>query len=369
MERETLEITEQAYREAFGGKLPILRSRLYVTLGCNLNCPHCYVEAREPLPNELSINELYYTVDCLGEEGLLYLTITGGEPMLKSEETIQLAKYASSKGMIIRINTNGTLITDTIAKRLSGIPNLHVNVSLDGPNKDVHEKIRGKDTFTKVIQAIKILRKNNVRVAIASIGSKENICLIKDMVNLAVNLNVQELRFPVLIPLGRCKFEQKLLPPIEEYPKVGAVISQIALEVKSKLTVSMDLPPALFKKELLDEPRYEFLKYGCLVGLTRLDIYPDGSIFPCDGLRHIKVGNIRSIGGKLEELWENSRAIKFVRKVYGNLKGVCKKCVYKLVCNGHCRSFAYAIYSDLAAPNPICQKLFEEGLFPKECLV
>jgi len=365
-----MDISEQAYRTAFDGKLPILRSRLYVTLGCNLNCPYCYVEAREPLPNELSFNELRSVIDYLGEEGLVYLTITGGEPMLRSKETIQLAKYASSKGMITRINTNGTLVTDDIAKCLSEIPGLHVNVSLDGPNKDVHEKIRGEGTFTKVIQAIKTLRRSNIRVAIASMGSKENIRLIKDMVNLAIDLNVQELRFPVLIPLGRCKFEEWLFPSVREYLTAGKVISQVALEVKSKLTVTMDLPPALLEKDLLDEPHYEVLKYSCLVGLTRLDIYPDGSIFPCDGLRHLKVGNIRSIrGGKLGTLWENSEALRIVRECYENLKGVCKKCVYKFTCKGHCRSFAYFVYGDLSAPNPICQKLFERGLFPRECLV
>jgi radical SAM protein with 4Fe4S-binding SPASM domain len=365
-----LELTEpeQLFREAFGGQLPILRSRLYVTLACNLRCPHCYVDAGQPLLNELSFDELCSTVDYLESQGLLYLTITGGEPLLRKEVTLNLARYASKKGMIIRINTNGTLISEEIAKELSKIPNLHVNVSVDGFDARTHEMIRGEGTFAKVLQGIKMLRKEGVKVAISSIAWKENIRHLEDVVKLALNLGVQELRFPVLIPLGRCARAQELIPDENELKDAGMRISNIALKVRSKLTISIDLPPALLSEELLSIPEYEFLKYGCFVGITRLDIYPDGTIFPCDSLRHIKLGNIGIVKDRLGELWNNSEELKKIREVYRNLKGVCRKCVYRTTCHGHCRAMAYLAYGDLSAPNPICQKLYEKGLFPKSYL-
>lgn len=51
-----------------------------------------------------------------------------------------------------------------------------------------------------------------------------------------------------------------------------------------------------------------------------------------------------------------------------DIKGVCSKCIYLKECGGNCRADAVAQYGDILAPYPICQKLYDAGKFPKECL-
>ncbi|EZQ11544.1 hypothetical protein CM19_00820 [Candidatus Acidianus copahuensis] len=366
-----LVINEEKIREAFGGTLPILRSRVYVTLGCNLNCPHCYIDAGKARQNEFSPDELKSIIDELVDNGLLYLTITGGEPFLKRKETLGILEYASSKGLIIRINTNGTIYSDEIIERLKRINNLHVNVSVDGPNETIHEKIRGKGTFSKTISFMRLLRKNNIKTVISSVLWKENVKYVKEMVNLALDLDVQELRFPIITGLGRGRSAINLFPSVEELKKAGEQISELALEFKDRLVITVDLPPVFLKREYIYSQMFRFLQYGCFLGLNRIDIGPDGTIYPCDGLTQFVIGNIRKIKGDLKNVWENSEILRIIREktAVENLKGVCGRCISRESCRGHCRAMAYAVYNDLSAPNPLCQKLYEINLFPEEYLV
>ncbi|MEM1627527.1 MAG: radical SAM protein [Sulfolobaceae archaeon] len=359
-------------KEFFDGKYIPVRSRLFITTGCNLGCLHCYVNAKNPLPDELTEEEFYKIIDELIKSGLLYLTITGGEPLIKKHLVLKIIKYASKYGIIIRLNTNGLLIDEEIAKEFSLIPNFHVSISLDGP-KEIHERIRGKGTFDKVVNNIKILRKYNVRVAISSVLTKPNIPYMEEMVKLAIKLDTQEIRFPIFLPLGRGKFNRELLEPdILDLFKAGKEFSRLTRIYGDKIAMSIDLPPAFIDSDVLYNPKYEFLKYGCYVGFVRLDIFPDGKIYPCDTFadNDFIITNCRN-NRKLDfiSIMNSSVVLSKIRESSDKLKGICGICKFNQTCRGHCRAYSYNVYKDLSSPNPLCQKLYDIGMFPKEYLI
>ena len=67
------------------------------------------------------------------EQGVVFLLITGGEPLLR-DDFPQIYTELSKLGFIISINTNGYLITDKILELFKKNPPTRVNISLYGAN-------------------------------------------------------------------------------------------------------------------------------------------------------------------------------------------------------------------------------------------
>jgi MoaA/NifB/PqqE/SkfB family radical SAM enzyme len=124
-----------------------------VTTRCNGSCLHCFVRSgisrRSNLPVELVkeiIAEGY-------EAGYRHLHITGGEPLLW-EGLFETVNYGFEMGYrTIFMNTNGTLITEKVAKKLAGYGSFSVSISLDGP-EDLHDRIRGKGSYRRTMGGI-----------------------------------------------------------------------------------------------------------------------------------------------------------------------------------------------------------------------
>jgi len=128
-----------------------------VTTHCNIDCSFCFARAgnaeRYSLPIDLVkeiITEGYNT-------GYRRLHITGGEPLLW-EGIFGVLDYAFSIGYKTAfMNTNGTLLTKNIAKKLAGYRYLRISVSLDG-GEDLHNQLRGDDSYRRAVQGIAALR-------------------------------------------------------------------------------------------------------------------------------------------------------------------------------------------------------------------
>ncbi len=114
-----------------------------VTTRCNGACGHCFARAGR----ERAIDLDAATAMAIAEEGRAigyrHLHITGGEPLLWGP-LFELIHHASDLGYeSVFINTNGTLLDDDAAKRLTtrgGFVTL--SISIQGP-EDIHDRMRG----------------------------------------------------------------------------------------------------------------------------------------------------------------------------------------------------------------------------------
>ena len=95
----------------------------------------------------------------LKENNFTYIKFTGGEPFTR-DDMIEILKYARNLGFDMDISTNGSLITEKIAKELKNMSFPMVHVSLDGENKKSHEYVRGENTFERTLRGIKHLTEN-----------------------------------------------------------------------------------------------------------------------------------------------------------------------------------------------------------------
>lgn len=74
--------------------------------GCNLSCAWCDTPHARSGGTELTRNEIVRRIDAHPGRRLC---ITGGEPLLQTDQLLPLVRYFSSRGTAIEIETNGTI--------------------------------------------------------------------------------------------------------------------------------------------------------------------------------------------------------------------------------------------------------------------
>jgi len=141
---------------------------------CNLNCQGCYIES-SPYNNSLEyikFEEVKFYIDEIVSNNLKTSIIgfTGGEPFM-NPDIIKILKYVLNSGFNTLVLTNGMRPIKLKFKDILNLPflnNMKIRVSIDHYLKPLHEKIRGINTWDSLIDNIVWLKKNNIKLDIAS---------------------------------------------------------------------------------------------------------------------------------------------------------------------------------------------------------
>lgn len=146
---------------------------------CNMNCQMCYirlnkkeVEEQGGLPD---VEEWVQLGREMAEAGVLFLLLTGGEPLLFPDFR-ELYTELKKMGMILTINTNGTLLDEEWADFFGRYKPRRINITLYGANDDAYEKLcHFPGGFTRTVRAIQLLRERYVDVKINGSVTRENL--------------------------------------------------------------------------------------------------------------------------------------------------------------------------------------------------
>ena len=107
----------------------------------------------------LSIARFMEIIDELSELGCQKVHFSGGEVLLRPQ-MIQLVERASSLGMPVTLTTNGALVDKVQAKALIQAGLRGVNISIDSPERKIHDQIRGvPGSWKKAYQAVPFFRR------------------------------------------------------------------------------------------------------------------------------------------------------------------------------------------------------------------
>lgn len=114
-----------------------------LTPRCNLNCPMCYVrlnpEEMKPLGRECTKEEWLDIAEQAKEAGLLFILLTGGEPMLRSDFG-EIYEGLSKMGFSISINSNGTVLRDELKELFLKYPPAQINITIYGTSREEYGK-------------------------------------------------------------------------------------------------------------------------------------------------------------------------------------------------------------------------------------
>ena len=172
-----------------------LTAGLVLTWKCNLKCIHCYPYL--PKNNEPTLMEVKSKINQFKEEGYIFLNITGGEPLMR-EEFFDIIKYTNNNNFALLLSTNGTLITKEFIKKIKRFSIFQIQVSLFGATKKMHEDItKVKGSFEKAIGAIRLLKKEGLRVVIKTTKMPKNLKEISKIKVLAKELGTDYILSPL----------------------------------------------------------------------------------------------------------------------------------------------------------------------------
>lgn len=148
-----------------------------ITYRCNMHCTHCHAKAGEVAPrlleNELTTTEVTDLLKELDEMKVFDITITGGEPILRSD-LIEIIRYSRNLNFsTLTLITNGSLVSEETAKSLLHAGLNQIRVSLDGL-ESVNDEIRGPGNFEKATKGIENLLKFFPSLKILTVLTRKN---------------------------------------------------------------------------------------------------------------------------------------------------------------------------------------------------
>lgn len=134
---------------------------------CNLTCTHCINASgpRDPWLAPMAAAEIERHVEHAARLGAREVYFTGGEPFLHPQ-ILDLLAFALAR-MPATVLTNGTLIGERLADRLADLAarsrySLEVRVSLDDPDREANDRVRGRGAFDRALQAIARLHRRGL---------------------------------------------------------------------------------------------------------------------------------------------------------------------------------------------------------------
>ena len=161
---------------------------------CNMNCDMCYVRmSREEMEKRGRLRTLAEWTDLgrqMAEAGVLFLLLTGGEPLLYPDFK-ELYLALKRMGMILTINTNGTLIDEEWADFFGRHKPRRVNITLYGADERAYAELcHYPGGFEKTVNAIRLLRSRGVDVKIGGSVTRSNLADLERILAIGRELDV-----------------------------------------------------------------------------------------------------------------------------------------------------------------------------------
>src|SRR5260221_4194337 len=146
---------------------------LYTNFDCNLSCDYCCVRSSPTTPRRaLGIERVRRIAIEASELGVGEIFVTGGEPFLLADIGEILAACAAAAPTTVL--TNGMLLAGRRLETLRSLPSDRVTlqISLDSPTPERHDRHRGKGTWARAWKGIERARPAGVRGRLAGAGSR-----------------------------------------------------------------------------------------------------------------------------------------------------------------------------------------------------
>jgi radical SAM protein with 4Fe4S-binding SPASM domain len=283
-----------------------LRAMLEISDRCNEVCAHCYqVQGQK---GELSSGEWKEVLDRLAEQGVLLLTISGGEATLR-HDFLELLAHARARGFIIRLFTNGLTMTAELAAELRRTSVFDVEISLYSTRAEVHDFVTGvPGSFERTVAGVRHLRHAGVAVTIKTVIMNVNQHEIDAYIAFANELG------------ARYRFDPGGLLPRENgdrFPEVFTAGDAAVIDVQRRYGASTEPPP---------EPR---AAADIICGAAHsLHIEPNGELRPCTML-DVRFGHVLEDG--VLPSFQSERAERMRALRWGDLHG-CRDCDLACYC-------------------------------------
>lgn len=245
------------------------------TSACNLSCTGCWASEYGNKLN-LSFDEIDSIITQGKEIGIFMYIYTGGEPLVRKKDIIDLCKKHND--CVFLAFTNATLIDEDLAKQIREVKNFVPAISIEGDKKTTDSR-RGDGTYDKVVHAMEILRKYKVPFGASTCYTSANYESITDdeYFDRLISFGAKFAWFFHYMPIGNDAVPELLLNPDQRetvYRKIRDVRNR----------------KSIFLIDFQNDGEYIG---GCIAGgRDYFHINPNGDVEPCVFI-HYSDSNIR----------------------------------------------------------------------------
>jgi len=213
----------------------VTRLSIELTNHCNLRCRHC-ADERHGCEGDLKMETMEKVLCNAGAYGFEHLSFTGGEPTMHPS-FFRILDMITGAGYKFSFVSNGFNFTEIYERLLPYRDKLGgITFSLDGADEETHDRLRGKGSYRRVMQAISVCLVKDIPFNFNSVIVSFNREGLADMAELAAKLGSCGLRFGHLTPTPSSIKNDLVLSPAERR-EAEAVI--LRMRETSPVTVFM----------------------------------------------------------------------------------------------------------------------------------
>lgn len=289
---ETRSLMELLTVKAEARRVPV-HVHLELTYRCNEQCVHCYCvvehgRERDARARELTFEEIARLLDDLAEMGTLYLTLSGGEVLVR-RDFFEIAEYARARNFALRIFTNGIGLTEAKVRRIAALEPLAVELSIFSADPAVHDAVtRVPGSFRRLLANVARLKAHGLRVYLKTVVMKPTLEGLAALRRLGRELGVFAHTFTC-----------------EVSPRIDGDIRGPGRYQLDEEELFGYMASPVWHKELqpLAEGTPEEVaraKSTCGPAINGCCVDPYGDVFPCVAFR-VPIGNVRRT--RFRDLW------------------------------------------------------------------
>lgn len=337
---------------------------IQLTYKCNLRCKHCFEWSEDGFCTKLDKEEQLSEIDLdvlqrifdETKERKSNMYIWGGEPFCYSNWDKFVDILSKDKRWTV-LCTNGTMIDKKLDSILKISDTLALLISLDGFQVE-NDNVRGKGTFNKVIENIKMLvdlKKKGIykgEISVNCVITDEMVDKLYDFMEYfeEIGVNTVYFCFPWYIPKETAEkmdiyfkenfawlntldekstaswhsytygLNSDLIDTLEkELEKINNRVWKIRIRIQPAVEPN-EIRPFAMGQELPAQHRTT-----CLAMSNRMNIEANGNVVMCKMFPEFKVGNINE--GTVKEIWHNDIITKCREKIGCGLMPICSKCI------------------------------------------
>lgn len=316
-----------------------------VNRACNLSCKWCYAkETGYKKELDIPIGMAKDIVNICDELNIRHITIIGGEPTLYPH-LLELISYARGKRIDTSIVSNGLLYgNEEFVRKLKSFGLYRFSISLKGENQKTYKDITGVDGFNKIIEAIKVCKKEQLYVSISMVLTEENIDSFTECIKPLRELGVNHFHFSFCYEFNtnseydkkyECQNPKKIINKfVSKYDCLDKITD-------GNFDLFQTFPLCLWDKNIISKmnERKQISTVCQLLRKTGLLFDSSGNIIPCNSMFNIKLGKLYEDFRNGEELLNHIKKDNIV-KVYNKLCSVpsmdCLSCDDYKNCGGGC---------------------------------
>lgn len=324
------------------GHKPIV-AQMELTFRCPLHCEHCYSDCynnSKMAKKELSTKQIKEILDKCRRGGTLWFCFTGGDPLIR-KDFIEIYTYAKSLALITSVFSSLVTLDKKILETLKSYPPFNIETTLNAATPSKYREITGTGFFKRHIEAIKLLKKNNLPIKIKSQITRQNVGQIDKMKRLIESLG------------------SKFRPSTMIHARLNGDTRPCNLRLEPKEAVMVNKDYGYFEEEYRQEPRQK-LELEELIGEPKGDkllscaagghafwITPQGRVVVCSILRkpdYDLLEKNHTVKKGFYRLTEKAHGLRFKNK-----ESPCRRCRYRLICKW-CPGRAYLEKNSLEEP-------------------